>query len=208
MSRFFRVRRALPPIIILSGFVVGCGSSESIESYTVPRDATSRSQPTVSKDDRKYRLLGAMFPAENPVWFFKFAGTSEQVTRHEREFDALVRSVKLRPDVALVPEFAVPAGWTATGPRVSKRMGTAIRIDETLRFGEPGESLEVTITSSSGGSTVQNFVRWAGQMGNTDPSGEDFAKSTREFESLSGKGILVDLYGSNNPAGGPMMGKR
>src|SRR5205807_110161 len=114
---------------------------------------------------------------------------TEQVGKYEQEFDALLRTVKMHANYRAVPDFTLPAGWTKTGPRTVKRMGVSIKIDETLRFGPPDAQLEVTITGSTGGSTIQNFDRWAKQVGNTDSTDEDYAKSTREFDTANGKGL-------------------
>src|SRR5881409_1017473 len=70
----------------------GCGGDDGIRSYSVPRSTEREARPEPAGD---YRLLGAMFPAADPVWFFKFNGPAEQVTEFEADFDKIMASVKL-----------------------------------------------------------------------------------------------------------------
>src|SRR5438552_1096518 len=103
--------------LLLAGvalFAAGCGSDEAIHTYKVPK--------TTERDVKRpatYRILGAIYPADNPVWYFRLAGSVEQVGRYEAEFDKLAASVKQQADAAAVPAFDLPTGWTKTGPRTT-----------------------------------------------------------------------------------------
>jgi hypothetical protein len=188
------VRRLIVPL--LAGLALsagGCGSEEAITSYKVPK-ATEREAKPEAAD---YRLLGAMFPADDPVWFFKFSGTAEQVAKYEQDFDRLLGSVKLRTDGKL-PEFTLPNGWKRGGPRGEF-------VAETIKLPEP--ALEISITQSQGG-VAGNLNRWVGQIG-LKSGPDDREKFTRNIDAAGGKGVRVDLKGPKDPATmrGPMMGK-
>src|SRR5688500_2606028 len=101
-----RNRFVLPLVAGFALAAAGGGSGEGIRSYTVPK--------TTSHDRRaatEYRILGAVYPAANPTWFFKFTGTADQIAAHEAAFDAMAASVKLQADLGALPTFTVPAGW-------------------------------------------------------------------------------------------------
>jgi hypothetical protein len=190
----------------------GCAADEPIQTYDVPAAAKYDGQTPLKAD---YRLLGAMFPAGDPVWFFKFAGKADQVAKHEAEFDKLLQSVRLsdRRDPHTggpeAPTFEAPPGWRRLGARMVSRGGVTLRIYETVRFGPEDDPLEITLTRSGGG-TLENVGRWAGQVGRPAPKVEQLASVSREFAAADGlKGLRVDLAGPKNPAGGggPMMGK-
>lgn len=196
------------PLAVLTAALGGCGASDGIRSYDVPREATHLTHTPPAGQGQEFRVLGAMFPADKPAWFFKFSGTAEQVGRYEPEFDAMLRSVRLNADPRHLPEYTPPAGWTRVGPRTVKRNGVSIKIDETLRLGPADAPLaEVTVTYSPGGSAMINFERWAKQVGIANPTDVDFVQGTREFDAAGGKGLRADVKGPKNPASGPMGGK-
>src|SRR5947207_13828263 len=84
----------------------GCSGDDGIRSYSVARSTEREARPEPAGD---YRLLGAMFPADDPVWFFKFSGPAEHEMKSEADFDTIMASVKLSGSTQ--PEFARPDGW-------------------------------------------------------------------------------------------------
>jgi hypothetical protein len=54
----------------------------------------------------EYRILGAMFPAEEPQWFVKLPGTAAGLEPHAAAFDKLLASFALPPGAA--PTFEAP----------------------------------------------------------------------------------------------------
>jgi hypothetical protein len=194
-------------VAVFSLGLFGCGKDESIYSYDVPKPTPYAGQQPIPGD---YRILGAMFPADNPIWFFKFSGRSEDVARYEAEFDKLLATVKLMPDKTgngmnpsdpVPPQFVVPPDWTRLGERIVRREGITTRIYETLRFGPPESPGEITLTLS-GGSVLDNIGRWAAQLGLPQPKVEDLPNFTRLVHADGVTGLRVDLAGPNNPAGG------
>jgi hypothetical protein len=176
--------------------LVGCGSGEGIRSYTVP--TTSERTGPVAADQGDYRILGAMFPADDPAWFFKLTGKADALAAHEAAFDKFLASVKFPNGPDKPPAYDLPDGWKSEGPR-------AMRVD-TIRFGPADRPLQLSV-SSAGGGAKGNVQRWADQVG----SGADFARATKEITTAGGvKGLRVDLTGPKNPAGagGPFMGGR
>lgn len=170
---------------------VGCGSEAGVTKYEVPKDANAGNDNVTEK----YRMLGAMFPADNPKWFFKFSGPTAEIAKYEAGFDELLKSVKLNEDKPL--EFTPPKDWER-GP------GRGSFVTATVKT--PDGKLEVTLTQSGGG-VEMNLSRWVGQIG-LKAKAADMAKFTKDIETTSGvKGLRVDLKGPNDPAtkSGPMM---
>ncbi len=197
------------PFALAAG-VLGCGPGDGVQSYTVPK-TTESGKSLVQPGAASYRILGALYPADRPEWYFKFTGSAAQVEAYEAEFDKLIKTVKFQADATAVPAFDLPAGWTKTGPRVVNSGGIQIKTDETIRFGPPAAPLEITVSYIPGGGIQGNLVRWAGQLGLVDFGPDEMAKATQVFDANGVKGLRVDLRGAKNPTGGmrgPFQGKQ
>ncbi len=177
-------RSTCVPLAALALFAAGCGNADTIQTYTVPK-STQREAPAHAVGD--YRLLGAMFPADDPQWFFKFSGKAGQIASFEADFDKILASVKL-PAGGGTPEFTLPEGWKRGGPR-----GVV-----AATIAPPGSTLEVTITQSGGGMAF-NLDRWVKQIG-LIPGPDDAAKYTKPIDAMGVKGLRVDMTGPKNPA--------
>jgi hypothetical protein len=183
----YRLSVPLVALGLLAQF--GCGPGEGVRSYTVPKP-NEKAEPEAGKGD--YRILGAMFPADKPAWFFKLIGKADELAAQEAAFDKFLASVKFPDGPDKPPAYDLPDGWKSDGPR-------GMRAD-TIRVG----SLEMSVIAAMGG-PKENVDRWAGQLGTK----MDYAKATKEITAAGGvKGLRVDLTGPKNPAGagGPFMG--
>lgn len=190
MTRF-----AVPVVALGLLSLAGCGPGEEVRSYTVPKP-TDQAGPEAGKGD--YRILGAMFPADKPAWFFKLTGKADALAAHEAAFEKFLASVKFPNGPDKPPAYDLPDGWKSDGPR-------GMRAD-TIRFGSADSPLELTVIGAMGG-PKENVDRWAGQLG----AKADFAKATKEITTPDGvKGLRVDVTGPKNPtgSGGPFMGGR
>lgn len=209
---FARVRLwYVAPFVLLAGLALvpaGCGGGgDGVETYNVPKGnepapGSKIGGPGAGADG--YRILGAMYPAGEPgwYWYFKFAGPADKIAASEAGFDEMAKSVKLQADPAKLPTLELPKGWARTGPKVVGSGGVQVRFEEVLTTG----GLECTV-SYVGGGADGNLGRWAGQVG--APAGAA-AKATTEFVANGVKALRVDLRGPKNPLGkgGPMMGGR
>ena len=195
-------RWAVP--VVATILVAGCGPNDGVRSYSVPKTPEPKPNPPAvvdaapdAKDGAEYRILGGMFPADDPVWFFKLTGKASAVADHEAEVDQLLASVRLPAGGKDVPTWELPPGWKSGGKE-------SIHAD-TLLFGPADKPLKLTVTPAMGG-VSGNVQRWAGQVG---APADDTSKYTRPIETKTGtKGLRVDVTGPKNPVGGPMMGKR
>jgi hypothetical protein len=186
------LRLAAPLVALGLLTLVGCGPGEEVRSYSVPKP-NEPATPAASQGD--YRILGAMFPADEPAWFFKLTGRADALAAHEAAFDKLLASVKFPDGSAKPPTYDLPDGWKSEGP-------SGIRSD-TIRLVPGDKSLELSVIKAMGG-PKENVDRWAGQLG----AKADFAKATNEITTAGGvKGLRVDVTGPKDPAssGGPFM---
>ena len=187
----FRFGPALPFVLVacLAAGVLGCGGGDGIETHTAPK---ADGGPGGASE---YRILGAMYPADSPEWFFKMTGPADDLNKYDADFDKLLASVSLPPKGE--PKFDAPEGWKV-GPG---RAGIVVATVKT-----PDGKYEVTITSSTGG-VLPNLERWAvQQLGQKSFGPDDVAKVTKVVEAKGVKGLKADLRGPKNPGkGGPMM---
>src|SRR5436305_10870797 len=95
--------------------IVGC-QQEPISTYRVPR--VQKSPP---------RLLGAIAPASESVWFLKLTGAAPEVATHEREFEQFVRSLRFTDDPKAPITWALPAGWREAAPPAKGGMAEQTR---------------------------------------------------------------------------------
>ncbi len=193
-----RVRFVLPFALVagLTVGVIGCGGAESVQTYTAPKSEGGKA-PGAVEAVAEYRLLGLMVPADKPVWFFKYNGPADQITKYEADFDKLAATVKQTGDAP--PEFAPPAGWVRGPGRDGfvKVFATVVTAD--------GKQ-EVSIAQSGGG-IEPNLTRWVGMIG-LQSGPDDVTKYTKTVDGTGTKVLRVDLRGPKNPVTnrGPMMG--
>jgi hypothetical protein len=145
-------------VVVLSG----CREQESIRHYLAPKD-------TMPEPPAK-RMLAVMVPRAKEAWFFKILGVEKEVTKHEADFDALIRSVRFEDKGETPITFETPPQWRRkSGPRPRYA---------TLMLGPKGEGLEITITKLGPESSDvrQNVDRWRNQLGLPPLDDETFRK--------------------------------
>src|SRR5947199_3266631 len=79
---------------------VGCQKDEPVTSYTVEH-----------ADRQKLRLLAAIIPHGEKIWFFRLSGPDAAVAQHKGEFDQLINSVRIDDKKDPPIQWETPAGW-------------------------------------------------------------------------------------------------
>ena len=128
----------------------GCGTEEGVSKTQVPKTTEPSGRGATEPATGDYRLLGLMVPADNPVWFFKYNGPTDEITKYEAGFDKLAASVAVNGATPL--EFTPPEEWQK-GPG---RDGF-VKVIATAKPSDGKQ--EVSITQSAGG-VEQNLTRW------------------------------------------------
>lgn len=160
--------------------LVFCGCAEDgIQQYRVPK----MEQP-------RQRLLGAIVPFRDRVWFFKLTGPEQHVAAHKNTFDDFVRSVRFDQSREKPIDWTVPSEWReekATGMRFA-----------TFRLGTNDESLELTVTplGVEAASIVDNVNRWRGQIGLAGVSQAELEKLVKHVSIGDTIATIVDMTGN------------
>ena len=177
-------RKIIRLIAIGFAFIPGCSDPEPIRTVKVPKSSAGSA---AASGTAAYRILGACFPADDPVWFFKLAGKADDLATVEPAFDLFVKSIRYPNGLGNSPLWDLPNGWTET-PGNQMRFAT-IQI--------PDSPLQITVVKASGGAAA-NVARWAGQVG-SQAKLEESAKAIATSANVAG--LRVDLQGPKNPAG-------
>jgi hypothetical protein len=180
-------RRLVPPVFLV--LIAGCGDPD-VRVYSAPKPHKVELDTTAD-----YTILGAVFPADDPKYFFKLAGKSEDVAKYAPVFDQLIESVQFSNGLDKPPTWARPEGTRDGGPR-QMRLGTIL-------VGPAESKLEIAIAEAAGG-LEGNMARWAGQVGAFAATVEKKPVQTKSGAA----GLRVTVSGPKNPTqSGPMMGK-
>ncbi len=175
----------------------GCHKEPQIDRYQVAKPVPLESvagasetpaepaadEPTGEPTDR---MLGAILPHGDAIWFFKLMGKKEPVSRLDEPFAALVKSIRFAADGKL--QWKLPEGW-------QERAGPAPRY-ATLTATVDGKRLETTVSMLPNASDVlQNVNRWRGQLSLPPITAEQLPAETSQIEVDGERATLVNLVG-------------
>lgn len=175
--------RFSPMVICLTALLcLGCQDTE-IKHYKVPR--VDESALTNSEVKPSVRLLAAILPSGDKMWFFKLVGPTEVMEDHKEDFDKFIRSVRF---TAKGPEWTAPESWL----RVE---GSGLRY-ATFKLKKGEAPLELTVTSlereSEAGSILANVNRWRKQLGLRPTTEAGLDKIVKEEKIGDVTATLVD----------------
>ncbi len=190
-------------VVVALSTLIGCGDSDKTKTYTVPKADDTKpvdaGAPGVATTG-DYRIVGAIFPSDEPQWFFKLGGKSDALTPYVADLEKLFKTVRFPKGFKGLPEWDLPAGW--------KNGGAVSIAAESIQFGPPESPFTMTVTPATGGMTA-NVSRWATQVGVKNFTPEKMGLYTKEIEAKNVKGLMVDMSGPTNPVMSrpPMMPK-
>jgi hypothetical protein len=164
----------MPAAMVL---VAGCHEQAEIRRYKAPHV-----EETVIHAKR--RLLGAIGPHDQKIWFFKLEGPDGKIEKHRKEFDQFIRSIRFRDNGPI--SWQLPKGWRE---EPGKEMRYA-----TIR---PGDELELTVVplGIEAASVLANVNRWRRQLGLPPIDELDLVQETEDIE-VDGKTLtLIDISG-------------
>jgi hypothetical protein len=188
--------RPLSALVLLAVVATGCQQDDGVRKYTGTKPAAPLAASAEQEASGTYRILGAVFPTDEPIWFFKLTGPADVLAAEEAKFDEFLASVRFPNGVRNPPLWDLPEGWRE-GPQKAMRYATIL-------LGPSDKPMEMSI-SQVGGGLQANIDRWADQLG-MPGSKADLATATKAVTTTSGaKGLRVDLTGPKNPAAGGMM---
>lgn len=183
--------RVLAPALLAAATIAGCESSDPIVTYTI--DTNMPEQLRAGND----RMLAAMLPKGDKVWFFKVSGPEKAVGAIEDSFREFVGGIEFADDAPDLQEL--PEGWRRGG---EKPMRFASIDVET-----PTKQLDISISNLSrqedwDDQVSMNVNRWRGQLG-LDPSDEKWAAADEfDIAAADTTSVWVDIVGQ--PSGASM----
>lgn len=175
----------------------GCTEQEPIRTTQVPK-----SQEPDAATAKEYRIIGAMFPAEEPVWFFKLAAPAEDLDAIAADFEKMLGTVRFPNGTKNLPIWDMPEGWKSGGENPAKMATDTIVIPV-------GKGEVVATVTRAGGDTPSNVKRWADQVGMASFNPMDLSSCTKPLATTP-PGLWTDVRGPKNPnvSRGPFMGGR
>lgn len=193
-----RRRLVLASLVAVASLLGGCQDRDGIRSYTVAppsapsREARPEQAPPV---EGEYRILGAMVPADNPTWFFRYSGAAADVGPQAAEFDKFLKGVQFPNGTNQPPQMELPAGWNQ-----SRAGGFRFA---TVSFTAGGKSHEIAVSTAMGG-LQSNLERWwTSLLGNKKRNDGNYLVYTSPVAFPGGiQGVRVDMTGPKNPSSG------
>jgi len=175
------------------------------------------------------RMLAAILPGDESVWFFLLTGPADRVGKHAKDFDRFIHGVRLSaaPAMAAMPHDHPPVeGMPSDHPPIgmpqdnagagspSSEMtwvlppgwqqvpsSSAFRLG-TFQFTDGAESGEVAITKFPGGAggVLENINRWRGQIG-LPPVGSLQEQPMQQMRVAGVESARIDLVAATGAAG-------
>jgi hypothetical protein len=181
------VRLSLAAAVIpAAGMLSGCKPEPDVRTYTVAREPEPEKKPAPpvgAEVGDKYRMLGAVIPAEPGYsWFVKFVGPAEVVSPLEADFDAFVKSIKPGSGSQKLA-WTTPDKWTEAPPRPTRLV--------TLKNG----AAEMYLSGPFGGTLLDNVNRWRKEVGLRELKQDELKETLTELPSNGGTATRVDLRG-------------
>lgn len=173
-----RLQVGLSLCVMLALAVTGCRENEPIRAYPAPK---VRVEPP--------RLLAAIVPAGEKVWFFKLSGAAPAVAAEQARFLQFVESLRFSDRKEAPVAWTLPPGWRESEGRSQLRWAT-------LRAGSEALEFSVTPLGRESGAILPNINRWRGQIGLGKIDDESDLKPPSRRVSVDGKDVtLVDMTG-------------
>ncbi len=155
----------------------GCEKPAEIESYKSLKPElvgktyfgeidTPAAKPAATTD----RMLAAIIPHGDKLWFFKTVGPDAVIGQHTTEFAQFLSRLHFDSAADAAPQWTLPDGWqdaAAAADQAAMSMGRFA----TLQMGADPEAPKLAVSAlakpegDERGAILQNVNRWHGQMG-------------------------------------------
>lgn len=186
----------------------GCGSSESIRTYTVTSAQDSpivaklpsdkEAEPVVADPADGSRTLGVIIPFDDgQSRYVKFRGPKSAIATQEAAFAAFVKSMTDAGSTATLPTYTLPAGWKekkTTRQFVAKTFAVAASVPD------------VTLSEPIRGSLLDNVNRWRKENGADEVTEAELPKAVTELTIGTRKAYYFDTSGPAAFTAGGMRG--
>lgn len=176
--------------------ILGCGPKDEIRTYDAPTPKAATDDSATPTGPDKSRLLGAIIPTGDgrQSWFVKFSGPVDVISRHEKDFDQFVNSIRVDGGS---PKWTAPPGWTENPPR-------AMRLVTFLPPGGGKDAPELYVSEPFAGSVIENVNRWRKEVGAKEVTEAELPQATSELTLGAVKAHRVDARGPKEVVKGSM----
>jgi hypothetical protein len=165
-------------------------------------------------ENKKARVLIALYNPGDGLWIFKMSGHDDLVTREKPAFASFLQSISIdkssgtpRPrfastnarkiagsqtDTPVKPSWTVPPGWREEPP-------SQMLLGKFSVHGDSGAKAEVTVSAFPGdvGGLLANINRWRGQVGLNDIAESDLSSNVTALDLPGNKATMIDVSGVN-----------
>ena len=156
--------------------VAGCQDDE-IRHYRVPRN-----------DPPSARLLAAVLPVGEKVWFVSVTGPAPSVANLLPEFETFVKSLRFPENERRRVTWELPANWRREPNRDRLRYAT-------FRAGVNALEIRIYKFGPESSDLLANVNRWRGQIGLAKITDADLPMVTRPIVVNGVSGTFVDMTG-------------
>lgn len=179
----------------------GCEKPRPVVTYTIPLEAPAEFQAEQS------RMLAAMVPQPDQVWFFKVTGPESAVESIHDDLRQFVENVTFEGGQPKLDDL--PDGWRQGGQQTQFRFAS-INVDT------PEKQLDISVSKLGrqpdwDAMVAMNVNRWRGQLGLAKSEAKWADGKPIEVAAADDKAVWVDIVGDGSPgkasmSGAPMMG--
>ncbi len=169
---------------------IGCDRLDPVSTYIVPTQVPAKLVP--GQD----RMLAAMLPKGNEIWFFKVTGPEGAIDSIRPEFRSFVEKIEFEDGTPKLNEL--PAGWRRGGEKPFRYA--------TLDVQTPDKQLGISVSSlplreNSWDEQVQDNVnRWRGQLGLPKSDKKWADAEALSVQAADPNAVWVDIVGKTGAA--------
>ena len=167
--------------------IFGCQQAEEIHHYQVPRPP-------------RIRMLAAMIPHGQKVWFVKATGPDPGVEQHKNAFIGFLESFRFDDKANPPLTWVAPKDWKQDNAEIAK--GGFKRFATFYLPAPEGDAVELTIFAlprqGMASDVLKNVNRWRKQLGLEEVTAEELKGLTRELNIGNTKATVVDMLGSGS----------
>ena len=174
--------------------LAGCNRPEPIVTYTIPTELPEQLTPP------KDRMLAAILPLGQKVWFFKVTGPENAIDVIDDEFKNFVTSIKFQSGKPILDEL--PEGWRRGGNKAMRFASIDVtteakQLDISIsNLGRPASADPTSAENDAWNDYVaMNINRWRGQLG-LEASDEKWAGAMPfQVTAADGQSAWFDMTG-------------
>ena len=195
--RSYLAFRPLFGVLLLLIPVLGCQRRDAVRVLELPKETMATAAPANAAPANEEpvqpisaRMLAAIVPTEEKIWFFKMIGAPEVVEKVKPGFQSLVQSLSLEDPSQ--PQWELPEGW-------SSRPAGGMRL-ATLRAGvDQGAPLVSVIGLQPPQDTLDNINRWRDQLGLDPVTTEELPEFVDDLDVAGTTVTISDIVGIVKP---------